>query len=73
MQKYNHYRVLSWHEASARRLIQIYDQMKVGFGKLRVVSDEYWQPGQRNRDRLLRECRDRAVNDSRINYHASND
>ena len=64
MQKVDQYSVLSWHEACAHRLIPKYIQMKIGFGKLHSLIDEYWLPGQRNRDRLLRECRERALNDS---------
>lgn len=70
MQKVNRYPVFSWYEALAHRLIQKYKNIKFGFGKLHTVIDEYWLPGQRNRDRLLRKCRERALNDARTEYHA---
>lgn len=65
MQKINRYLDLSWHEAKAGHLIQKYKKIRFGFGKLRSAIDKYWLPGERNSDRLLRECCERALNDAR--------
>ena len=64
MQKVNRYPVMPWHEAIAHRLLQEYKRMQSGFSKFNTVVDEYWLPGQRNRDQLLRECRERALSDA---------
>ena len=65
MQKVNRYPVMLWCEVSTHRLGLTYKRLQSRFHKLHAVVDEYWLPGQRNRDRLLRECRERALNDAR--------
>jgi len=65
MQIVNRNPVLSWCETPAQCLIQNYDQLLIAFGQLRTVVDEYWLPGERNRDRLLLECSERAKSDGR--------
>jgi len=65
MQRVNRNPVLSWGGPLARRLIHEYDQLLIVFGKLRAVINEYWLPGERNRDRLLLASRERALSDGR--------
>ena len=65
MQKINRYPVMLWQGATAHQLVHKYKRMKFVYGKLQSVIDEYWLPGQRNQDRLLRECHERALNDAK--------
>ena len=64
MHKLNQYSVRQWYEISAYQLMLKTKQVLCIFIELSTVIDEYWLPGERDRDRLLRECRERAFNDA---------
>ena len=68
MKNVNWYPVSLWHEISANRLTPKYRHTKLRFAQLLMVISEYWQPGQRNSDRLLRECRERALKDVQTSH-----
>lgn len=73
MQKINRYSVFTWYESRVHPLIRKYQQTAFGFARLRTVVDEYWLPGQRNRDRLVQECSERALNEAPAGYHDSDE
>ena len=64
MHKFDQYSVRQWHEISVYLLMLKTKQLLCSFIKLSTVIDEFWLPSQRDRDRLLRECRVRAFNDA---------
>ena len=73
MRSVNPNQVLLRHILVLYHLIKSFINTKRGSGKLHILFEEYWFPGEENRDRLMQECRRRALQDSqtRSNFNLS--